>query len=201
MEPRTRLPGRQRRAQLLDVAAELFAEQGFHGPSMDQLAEAAGVSKPVLYQHFPSKRDLYLALVADAVAQLSERVEGALAETTHNRERVEAAIGAWFGFVQDRRFRLLLVTADLADDDVRESVAGAMRDVERRIADLIAADAGLSQRAAELLASGVRGLAHAGAQWWVAHADDVDRDQAAALLARLAWRGLGSFTPTTSGGG
>jgi hypothetical protein len=74
-EPRPRLPASQRREQLLEVAGSRFAEHGYYGLSMEQLAEAAGVSKPVLYQHFPSKRELYLALVTDAVEENEENPE------------------------------------------------------------------------------------------------------------------------------
>jgi AcrR family transcriptional regulator len=91
-EPRTRLSAAERREQLLDVAGELFAAHGYHRLSMEQLADAAGVSKPVLYQHFPSKRALYLALVRDAVAEMEAQVRKALAGTPDNRARVEVPV-------------------------------------------------------------------------------------------------------------
>src|SRR6476469_8330062 len=69
-----RLPAEQRRTQLLGVAVEIFAERGFHATSMDDIAEAAGVTKPVLYQHFPSKRALYRELLDDVDRQLTERL-------------------------------------------------------------------------------------------------------------------------------
>lgn len=162
---------------------------------MEQLAMAAGVSKPVLYQHFPSKRDLYLALVTDAIAALEERMRAALEGTSDNRNRVESAIGAYFGFVTDPRFALLFTTVDLADDDVRAEVDAAMERIAQAIADLIAEDAGLGRGAALLLATSLCGLAVEGARWWTDH-PEIDRDEAAPLLARLAWRGLGSFDGT-----
>ncbi|MBA2578909.1 MAG: TetR/AcrR family transcriptional regulator [Euzebyaceae bacterium] len=194
MEGRIRLSADRRREQLLEVAGEAFARHGYHGLSMEQLADAAGVSKPVLYQHFPSKRDLYLAIVRDAVAQLERRVGNALLGTTSNRDRVHGAISAYFDFVEDRRFRLLFATAELTDADVREAVESAMVRVANAVAVLIAEDAGLSGSAAEFLASGLRGLAMDGARWWAGQ-EAVGRDEAVRLLSQLAWRGLGSFSP------
>lgn len=192
-EVRVRMSGEERRAQLVAVAGELFAEYGYHGLSMEQLADAAGVSKPVLYQHFPSKRSLYLALVRDAVAEMEAHVRMALEGTKDNRARVEGSIGAYFDFIEDRRFRLI-ITAELADEDVRGEVEGAMRRVAEDIGALIAEDAGLSRGSAQFLANALRGLATEGARWWVEH-PEVDKTEAARLLARIAWRGLGSFTP------
>lgn len=198
VEPRTRLAAADRRQQLLDVAGGLFAEQGYHGLSMEQLAVAAGVSKPVLYQHFESKRDLYLALVRDAVAEMESQVRKALEGTQDNKARVQGSIGAYFDFIEDRRFQLLL-TAERTDTAVRDEVEGAERRIATVIGTLVAEDAGLSLTAAQFLAATVQGLATNGAQWWVEH-PEVSKDEAVRLLSRLVWRGLGSFTPETTGG-
>lgn len=194
MEQRIRLSAADRRAQLLDVAGRLFAEHGFYGLSMEQLADAAGVSKPVLYQHFPSKRDLYLALVRDAVHEMEERVRTALAGTTDNRARLEGAIAAYFDFVEDRRFGLLFRTAELTDSEVRVAVEEAMSRVAEAVGALIAEDAGLSPESAGFLATALRGLATEGARWWLDNSA-VPKEEAVTLLSRLAWRGLGSFDP------
>jgi AcrR family transcriptional regulator len=193
-EPRTRLSAPERRNQLLDVAGSLFAEHGFHGLSMEHLAEAAGVSKPVLYQHFPSKRELYLGLVNDAVAELEAQIRKALEGTNDNRARIEGAIAAYFDFVEDRRFQLLF-GAEVTDADVRAAIDEAMARAASVIGRLIASDAGLSDEAANFLASGVRGLATEGARWWIEHGGTVGKSEAVRLLSRLAWRGLGSFGP------
>ena len=191
---RTRLSAPERRSQLLDVAGRLFSEQGFHRLSMEQLADAAGVSKPVLYRHFPSKHRLYLALLHDAVAQLETGLRNALEGTTDNQARVHGSIAAYFDFVEDRRFQLLFRTAELNDAEVREVVEGAFSRVADVIGRLIADDAGLSAESANFLASGVRGLATEGARWWVEH-PEVDKADAVRLLSRLVWRGLGAFHP------
>lgn len=192
MERRPRLTADQRREQLLEVAGERFATIGFHALSMEAIAEAAGVSKPVLYQHFPSKRALYLALVDDAVGEMQLRITQALEGTTDNGQRVQGAIRAFFDFVEDQRFRLLFLTSDAADPEIAALVDGARQGVAESVAKLIAADAGLSLASAELLATGIHGMAIEGAQWWVEQ-PDVDKEAAVQLLARLLWRGLAGF--------
>src|SRR4051812_28055389 len=86
-----RLPRVARRAQLLGAAQEVFVAQGYHAAAMDEIAETAGVSKPVLYQHFPSKLDLYVALLEQHCQDLVGRVRSALESTSDNRHRVDAA--------------------------------------------------------------------------------------------------------------
>src|ERR671932_775349 len=93
-----RLPRGARRLQLLRAAQDVFVAQGFHAAAMDDIADRAGVSKPVLYQHFPGKRDLYLALLEEQVGELADRVREALAATDDNHERVRGAVTAYFEF-------------------------------------------------------------------------------------------------------
>jgi AcrR family transcriptional regulator len=188
-----RLSADERRAQLERIAGQLFAENGYHGVSMEQLADAAGVSKPVLYQHFPSKRDLYLALVRDAVREMETRVRAELEGTTDNRARVEGATAAYFAFVDDPRFKLVF-SAERSDDEVHDVVSAAHRRLTETVAELISEDAGLDRASALFLAAALRGLATDGARWWSEHYD-VSRAQAARLAAQLSWRGLGSFGP------
>src|ERR1700755_2555234 len=82
-----RLPRHERRRQLLDAALEVFVSQGYHAAAMDEIAERAGVSKPVLYQHFPGKLELYLALLDESVDTLVATVGGALRAHGDRRQR------------------------------------------------------------------------------------------------------------------
>jgi AcrR family transcriptional regulator len=187
------LTAEERRTQLLEVAGGLFADLGYHGLSMEQLADAAGVSKPVLYQHFASKRDLYLALVHETVAEMQAQVRKALDGTTDNRARVHGAIAAYVDFIGDRRFPLLYGPGGPAEDDeVRTVLADANSDLTEAVGTLIAEDAGLDRASALLLSAALRGLALDGARWWAEHGA-VDRAEAVRLLSRLAWRGIGGF--------
>src|SRR2546421_12237852 len=94
-----RLPRSARRKQLLAAAQEVFVAQGYHAAAMDDIAERAGVSKPVLYQHFPSKLELYLALLDTHCDALVGKVRGAMSATTDNKERVSGAMRAYYEFV------------------------------------------------------------------------------------------------------
>ena len=95
-----RLPRHERRRQLLDAALEVFVSQGYHAAAMDEIAERAGVSKPVLYQHFPGKLDLYLALLDQSVDALVATVRDALRSTPDNKQRVAATFSAYFEYVE-----------------------------------------------------------------------------------------------------
>ena len=87
-----RLPRHERRRQLLDAALAVFVSRGYHAAAMDEIAERAGVSQPVLYQHFPGKLELYLALLDQSVDNLLESVRDALGSTTDNKQRVAATL-------------------------------------------------------------------------------------------------------------
>src|SRR5215831_7399356 len=138
----TRLPASARREQLLAVGLEVFARQGFHGTSMNEVAEAAGVTKPVLYQHFASKRELYLALLEDVGRQLLRAIAQATAGSTDGRAQTEAGFTAYFKWVADDHAAFLLLFGSGARRD--EEFAEAVRNVEDVIAEaiepLIAAD-------------------------------------------------------------
>src|SRR6188472_4320686 len=94
-----RLPRSARRKQLLEAAQEVFVAQGYHAAAMDDIAERAGVSKPVLYQHFPGKLDLYLALLDSACDEVIDNCRQALAATQDNKTRVAAAMAAFYSYV------------------------------------------------------------------------------------------------------
>ena len=117
-----RLPRSERRAQLLEAAQDIFVESGYHSAAMDAIAERAGVSKPVLYQHFPSKKDLYLALLDQHCTAIVDLVREALGSTDDNRARVAATIAAYFEFF-DRDgapFRLVFQSDLTGEPAVRE---------------------------------------------------------------------------------
>ncbi|MFD1859893.1 TetR/AcrR family transcriptional regulator [Aeromicrobium camelliae] len=205
--PRTsRLPRTARRAQLLEVARGVFVEQGYHAASMDEIAERAGVSKPVLYQHFPGKLDLYLALLATSCDEIIEGVRTALASTTDNPRRVQATIELWYDYVADQgqSFRLVFESDLTNDPEVRELVDRVISESASAIAEVIREDTGLSDAAAQLLAVSLVGMGHVGARNWLSAQSTLTRDEAVSLVSSLAWRGIGGFpnphrTPSTEG--
>src|SRR6476646_7442621 len=120
----TRLPAARRRRQLLDVALETFAARGYHPTSMNDIAEAAGVTKPVLYQHFRSKRALYLELLEDVGGRLQDAIEKAVSEADGPREQVTAGFTAYFHFVADQTtaFQLLFGGGARRDEEFADAV-------------------------------------------------------------------------------
>src|SRR6187551_2264354 len=94
-----RMPRSERRAQLLDAAQAVFVQSGYHAAAMDEIADRAGVSKPVLYQHFPSKLDLYLALVEQSSDRIIDACRQALESTHDNQQRVQRAMAAFYDYV------------------------------------------------------------------------------------------------------
>jgi AcrR family transcriptional regulator len=190
-----RLPRSARRKQLLEAAQIVFVANGYHAAAMDDIAEHAGVSKPVLYQHFPGKLDLYLALLDQHVELLGEQVRGALNSTEDNKARVEGCIGAYFDFVDNPggAFRLVFESDLRNEPAVRERVERSLQISVEALADTIARDTGLGRAQAELLSCGLAGLAEVSARWWLASEERVPKDIAVSLLAALAWRGISGY--------
>ena len=200
-----RLPRVARRRQLLAAAQEVFVAQGYHGAAMDDIAERAGVSKPVLYQHFPGKLELYLALIDAHTDALVATIRNALAATDDNQERVHGVLAAYFDFVDGATgsgpgaFRLIFET-DLGNEPaVRERVERADRAIMRAVSDTVSADTGLSRPQAELLAMALTGAAQVAARWWLDNDRPVSRDVAVSLIESLQWRGISNF-PLQGGG-
>ena len=185
-----RLPAEQRRTQLLSVAVQVFGERGFHSTSMDEVAEAAGVTKPVLYQHFPSKRALYRELLDDVDAQLVSELVVATDAAPSGRERVEAGFAAYFRFVTENRaaFRLLF-GASVRNDPEFSAVAERTIDrIAALVADLIQIEAPAGHR--RVLAHAIVGMAEATSRRLTNDDAEDDPDRLAAWLAEMAWFGL-----------
>jgi AcrR family transcriptional regulator len=190
-----RLPRSARRKQLLAAAQEVFVAQGYHAAAMDDIAERAGVSKPVLYQHFPGKLELYLALLDTHCDALVEKIRSAMTATTDNKERVAGAVRAYFEFVGDESeaFRLVLESDLRNEGAVRERVDRVERLCIDAITETIMADTGVSRAPAELLAAGLVGAAITAAQFWLGSGRTVPKEDAERLLSALSWRGIASF--------
>jgi AcrR family transcriptional regulator len=192
-----RLPRSARRKQLLAAAQEVFVANGYHAAAMDDIAERAGVSKPVLYQHFPGKLELYLALLDTQADALADAVVAALATTDDNRERIHAVLTAYFDFVDrddhDGAFRLIFESDLVNDPAVRVRVESVTQKTMEAVADTVAADTGLGRPAAELLATALTGSAQVVARWWLASERPVSQDDAIMLLESLLWRGISNF--------
>lgn len=190
----SRLPRAERRVQLLAAAHTVFASRGYHAAAMDDIAEAARVSKPVLYQHFPGKRELYLALLDSELDGLQEALVSAVRDAEDNKDRVTDTIRAFFDYVaKDSSAHRLVFSSDLAND---AEVAGRLSRFEdiigAAIGEIIEHQAGLSPDEANLLGHALAGAAQTAARRWTENRA-VPLDTAVELVSRLAWRGIGWF--------
>lgn len=198
VEPRRnvgRMSRAARRAQLLHAARGVFVAQGYHATAMDDVADAAGVSKPVLYQHFSSKLALYRALLETSAEQLVQLVLEAIASSEDNGIRVHRAAAAYFSFVADegQAFRLIF-ESDLRDEpDIAAIVDRATESCVAAISDTITADTGADAASARLLAAGLVGLSQVSARYWLAQVDSIAQERAVELVSALAWRGISHF--------
>ncbi len=193
-----RMPRRERRVQLLESALEVFVAQGYHAAAMDDIAERAGVSKPVLYQHFPGKLDLYLALLDASCDTIIDGCREALASTTANKDRVAATMKVFYSYVasEEGAFRLVFESDLTSEPDVRERVDRVTIECASMIADVIRTDTGLPDEASELLAVSLVGMAQVSARFWLAGGGGISQDDAAALISGLAWRGIRGYPMT-----
>ncbi len=195
-----RLPRQERRAQLLEAARHAFVHQGYHAAGMDDIAELAGVSKPVLYQHFPGKLELYLAVLDESSDALITLVRQALDSTHDNRKRVRATFEAYFDFVahESGAFRLIF-ESDLTNvPAVVSRVARTNETCAEMIAEVIREDTELDDDTSMLLASGLLGMAQTSARRWLHSPTKIPQSEAARAMAGLAWRGISGFPLTAN---
>lgn len=189
-----RLPRMQRRAQLLQAAQGVFVEKGYHAAGMEDIADRAGVSKPVLYQHFPGKLELYLALVDQHTATLVELVEASLDSTEDHRERTFASIAAYFEFVarEDSACRLVF-ESDLNEvAAVRERILWCQSACSDAVARRIVVDTAMPLPLARLVAQGLTGMSQIAARAWLRDGS-LSKDDAVRVIGQLAWRGVGGY--------
>lgn len=189
----------ERRAQVLRIAQDLFASEGFHHVSMDDIAERALVSKPVLYRHFPSKLDLYLAVVDQRGADLLAAVDQAVAPIEQGpvhpgdgRAVIAAIVRAYLSFVElAGESSALLFESDVThDEDVRARVESASSQAAHRIAAVLGPVTGLPVQDCHVIAVSLISLAQGAATHRYRHADTLDSDHVADLVTRLAWAGV-----------
>lgn len=166
---------------------------------MDEIAETAHVSKPVLYQHFPSKRDLYMALLDSQLSKLIGLLLGALNSTTDNDERVQAVMRAYFRFIaSDDQAHRLVFESDLVNDaDVSARLEAFNKTFADAVARVIAEDTKLPELESQLLGRGLAGMAQVSARYWLETDGNLDLDVASDLIYRLAWRGISRFPKET----
>src|SRR6476646_3822066 len=180
-----RMPRSERRAQLLEAAQAVFVQSGYHAAAMDEIAERAGVSKPVLYQHFPGKLDLYLALLDTHGDTREQLVRRALSATDGDNEaRVRATVAAYFDFVtrEDAAFRMVFESDLTSVPQVRARLDSVEMACAEAIAEVIAEDTGADDERALLLGSALAGMAQVSARHWLAQDGGIPEAEAAAVI-------------------
>ena len=188
-----RMRAPERRKQLLEVARKVFGRRGYHTVTMDDVAKESGVTKPILYDHFPSKRDLYRDLLEADLANLRQRVVEALETSTGNRERIRASFQAYFDFVDEEGegFKLLMQEAVGAEREFQDMVFRFRDDVLEEVTKVIVRESrgNLDEQEAADVALGLIGMAEMVAQ---RHPGGSKKERARAVdtLVRLAWRGI-----------
>jgi AcrR family transcriptional regulator len=198
-----RLGATERREQLVTTAQRLFAERGYRATTMEDIANAAGVTKPLLYQHFESKRALYLELVHQVSTELLEALRSAYHRANGPREKVENSFLAYFEIIATHEDSFRLLFGRHAPDD--PELASAARKVEAAVLDIIedTMPRELDPEHRRLLAHAMAGMAEGGTRYWVESArrngvdrrSDADVAHLAQRVSRLAWSGLRGVGP------
>jgi AcrR family transcriptional regulator len=190
-----RLPRDERRAQLLSAALEVFTAAGYHSAAMDEIADRANVSKPVLYQHFPSKLELYLAVLDLHIDSLVFALQKAIAEHRGNSDRVKATVEAYFGFIdaEGEAFRLLFESDMNLEPQVRERLNRMTYDCAAAVSAVISIETGLAKEESMMLAVGLIGTVQTTARHWLDRDGKIDRSRATELVMNLIWRGISGF--------
>ncbi|MFC0581376.1 TetR/AcrR family transcriptional regulator [Micrococcoides hystricis] len=190
-----RLPRAERRESLLKAATESFVERGYDGTSMDSIAERGGVSKPVLYQHFDSKHDLYMEILLAAVRQLRDRVTAVLDNSQAPYDRVRAVVTAYFTFVDEEcdASKLIYTAAVASDQQIYSVVQNLRHSLAREFADNIASSAEIDKPTAELLGHGLAGMLTTASEHWFSESNGITREDAIRSLTKVSFFGINSL--------
>ena len=186
-----RMSGKERREQLLDVGRSLFAEKGFEATSTEEIAARAGVSKPIVYEHFGGKEGLYAVVVDREMQSLLDRVTGALT-AGHPRELLEQAALALLTYIEDETdgFRILVRDSPVASTS--GTFSSLLNDIASQVEYILAGEfraRGFEPRLSGLYSQALVGMVALTGQWWL-EARRPKRDEVAAQLVNLAWHGL-----------
>ncbi len=195
-QPRKRISAPDRRLLILEAAREAFADGGYHQTSLDAVAERAGVSKALIYEHFASKRELHAAMLEQHVSELLERLGTALAEAEPGEARMRAGTEVFFTFLEERRGAAAILLRNTGDPDVAAWLARLREQVGAAIVALMseemAAEIERDPRlrvSIEMLAQQQIGAVQSLADWWGEHRD-VPKEDVVAAVMELAWVGL-----------
>ena len=186
-----RLPATERRAQLIDVGRAVFAKRGYEGASMEEIADRARVSKPIVYEHFGGKEGLYAVIVDREMDYVVRRIVEAISSGSP-RERVERASLAFLTYVQDQPDGFAVLSQDSPLSSTRGRLSSLLNDLAERVGDVFAAafkQAGYDPRAAPIYSHALVGMVTFVGKWWT-EVRKPSVDEVAKHIGALAWMGL-----------
>ena len=189
---RSRMTGRQRREQLIEVGRKLFADKGFEGTTVEEIAAKAGVSKPVVYEHFGGKEGLYAVVVDREIETLLGGITGALSADLGSRETLERAAGALLDYIESSTDGFRILVRDSPPGQSTGSFASLISDVASQVEHILAAEfkrRRLDPKTAPLYAQMLVGMVALTGQWWL-DSRKMKKADVAAHLVNLAWNGL-----------
>jgi AcrR family transcriptional regulator len=188
--PRRRLPAAERRERILAAAQEVFAQRGYHGSSLDDIAKASGTSKALIYEHFASKRELHDALLHEHAAELARRFAANAATGATGEERLRGGVDAFFGWVEERHEAWRALFRDAADPELAPLIDELQAQATQAIVALVPAGApGVSDQQVEMYAQLTSGACQALANWWGDH-PEVPREELVDRVIAFCWDGM-----------
>jgi AcrR family transcriptional regulator len=194
--PRVRMTGRERREQLLDVGRTLFAQKGFEATSIEEIAARAGVSKPVVYEHFGGKEGLYAVVVDREMSDLMDRLTGSLS-SGHPRVLVEHAALALLTYIEEQTDGFRILTRDSPVASSTGNFSSLLNDIASQVEHIMSrefASRGISTKLAPMYAQMLVGMVALTGQWWLEERKP-KREEVAAHLVNLGWNGLAHLEP------
>ncbi|PRQ12412.1 TetR family transcriptional regulator [Corynebacterium sp. 13CS0277] len=192
---RQRMSGKQRREQLIEVGRSTFAERGFEGTSVEEIAARAGVSKPVIYEHFGGKEGLYAVVVDREMVRLEGVITSSL-EAGRTRRRIEQAVLALLTYVEEHTDGFQILVRDVTPGGER-SYSTLLNDAVAQVSHILAGafeQRGLDPAMAVLYGQALVGMVSMTAQWWL-DVRSPDKEQVAAHIVNLCWNGLAGMDP------
>lgn len=190
--PRTRMTGVQRRLQLIDISRQLFSLRGVDGTTIEEIARAAGVSKPIVYEHFGSKEALYMEVVTNEYRELLSRITESLSGDDSSRVLLEKAALAILTYIEDSTEGFRILVRDAPPSQPEGTYSTLLTKVTEQVEHILADEfsrRGFSAEDGSIYAQMLVGMVAMTAQWWL-DARHPDKRTVAAHVVNLAWYGL-----------
>jgi len=192
MKRKKRLSGPERRSQLMEVGRAVFASHGYEATSIEEIAQRAGVSKPIVYEHFGAKEGLYAAIVDHEMNDLVERVSVAISQGS-SRQRFEGAVLAFLTYTKEQPAGFAVLTRDSPSTSARRGLTRVIDDTAERVGEVfhVAFErAGYDRKFAPIYANALVGMVTQVGVWWAAEGKNISAETVARHVAALGWMGL-----------